>query len=492
MKSISNQNGYTLLLTLLLVVIISGFIGTLSLLTLTQQKQVEKTDDRLLLSDITDMGVEAYKAQVLNLFFEEVNKANLEVSLLEKDLDFEKNANDIEDYALLTIKNKILNLTKYPPPISDNIKYQLDKEPIITDSGNNLLVTMYISGLVNNKTEQYLVKFKLPNNIYNITVTKDGSTGESNESFVIPPNFEDTLPTPFPPTENDLCPSKKNEWFSGIICNSSSPFDIDYLYNSTVYLTKSSTFSNANNNNYGKSTLYVNGNLNMSNLNSNGNISFYIKGEADFDNLNNAENVIIQGTDNASFNNLNNINSLSIMLNGSGSFHNIGGQNFTLYTKGDASFGNINNLSESNIEVRGTTVFNQNIQFKNVKSHHVDSSLAQQIQLDNTIMIFESSLSQKGAFQVKNNSKVCIRNSSSLGMLDIDATSKFYIKDTSSVTYSLQGGSRLPIILDSTKFEEFCTLGSSGDSEGQNYEVELDGSINLISIENQIEYDIQN
>lgn len=63
MKLIKNQTGYTLLLTLLLIVLIFGFVGTLTFSAITQQTQVEKIDEKFLLSDITEMGVEYYRGK---------------------------------------------------------------------------------------------------------------------------------------------------------------------------------------------------------------------------------------------------------------------------------------------------------------------------------------------------------------------------------------------------------------------------------------------
>lgn len=496
LKILTNQQGYTLLLTLLLVIMISGFIGTLSFLTLSQQTQTEKTDENFLLSDVTEMGVEFYRANVINIYLEEVLLLKESIDNLVRDQDFEQKANELESQTLASIETRIKNLSQEHIMVQneDSVSHQIESTPTISTSNQNMIVAAFINGSVNGRTEQYKVTFKLPNNLVTITVKPgEGNGGETEYGTVVaPPNFNETLPSPYPPSGTELCPPKpkNNEKWSSIICKTSVPFDIDHLDSSTVYVTGPIDFSNANNNNYGDSELYVDGDLNMKNLNSNGGLSFYINGQADFDNLNNSEDVSIQATGSATFHNLNNIKNLSVMLNGSGTFHNMSGSDFTLYTSGNATFGNINNLTDSQLEIRGITTFNQNSEFSNTISHHVGSASAQKLKLDRSTMIFEAPLSQSGPFEVKNSSKACIRSTSNLGMLDIDRTSEVYLLEGKAFTYTLQGGSRQPTYLNPNEFEVQCSLSGSG-AGNPSYDVEYETSVSGDSILREVEYEIQ-
>jgi len=481
---------------------ISGFIGTLSFLTLSQQTQTEKTDENFLLSDVTEMGVEFYRANVINIYLDEVLSLKKSIDNLVRDKDFEQKANELESQTLLTIETRIKNLSQEQILVQneDSISHQISSTPTISNNNQNMLVTAFINGSVNVRTEQYKVTIKLPTNIITITVKQGDNTGGGTEvgTVVQPPIFNETIPTPYPPPGIELCPpppQKKGKW-SSIICKTSVPFDIDNLDGSTVYVTGPIDFSNANNNNYGDSELFVNGNLNMKNLISNGGLSFYINGQADFDNLNNSENVLIQATGSATFHNLNNINNLSVFLNGSGTFHNISGTDFTLFTGGDFTLGDINNLidifniTNSQIEVRGTTTLNRNAVFTNTISHHVESASVQNLKLDESTMIFEAPLSQSGSFIVKNSSKVCIRSASNLDKLDIDSTSEVYMLESHAITYTLQGGSRQPTVLSPSEFDLKCSLSGPG-ADNPSYDVDYETSISGDSILKDIEYDLQ-
>ena len=65
MKTVQNEKGYTLLLTLVIIFIIIIFFSSFSLSAMNQQKQVEKTDENYEVTAIAEMGVEYYQAKYI-------------------------------------------------------------------------------------------------------------------------------------------------------------------------------------------------------------------------------------------------------------------------------------------------------------------------------------------------------------------------------------------------------------------------------------------
>lgn len=85
MKLLLRQDGYTLLLTLVIVVLLFLLTASFSIASMNQTKQIEKTDDSFLATSIAEMGVEYYKDSLESKLATLYSKALFEVNKIKND-----------------------------------------------------------------------------------------------------------------------------------------------------------------------------------------------------------------------------------------------------------------------------------------------------------------------------------------------------------------------------------------------------------------------
>lgn len=480
-----NEKGYTLLLTLLVIIIIVSLFTTFAFASVTQQKQVEKTDLSFEAMSVTEMGVEYYQTAVLNIYLTNVSNMQMQLDdciqdLDSKEPDYEQEIRtNCERPYIEKIKDEI-NLLPENYTIADNVYFIYEHQSVKEQNGL-IMINMEVRGFIPEESKSIKAYFKLP---LNLLIVKE-SDGDTEGTLINPPDFTKTYPTP--PSNIMSCPSDSKNWY-GITCITDNLKDMDYLSKSTVFLTKGGSFSNLNNNDYENSTLYVDGGLTLSNINKNTNISYYINGEATFDNLNSSTNVIVQTNGPASFGNGKSINNVTVYANGGITMGNIGGEKLTLYSNGPLTTNNIV-LSNSTIEVKGEGTFD-NSSFSNSNIHITGTSSFKDIELDRSTVYLDAVVNSGNSFKLTNESKACLRGPGVLGKLEIDHSSHVYLLEGSAFTYDDYKGSKSPERVSEKDFEKLCSI--AGKSPGYDVEVDPNTSVTEDDIIDNIEYSYSN
>jgi hypothetical protein len=402
MKLIKNQTGYTLLLTLLLIVLIFGFVGTLTFSTITQQTQVEKIDEKFLLSDITEMGVEYYRSKVINDYVTIASDVKSEIQLKLKNAENEEYITEEsirelerneEEVGMIKLIDLINDYT-FDPVSKDEVTslfFQF-KEPTIINSRTspNVLITFFITSkhLADTKNSSFNISIPRKMVIVQIVTGNGGSEIDysntiQNPNFTIPPNTEEC-----------------NGNYSNNECTSSGIRKIENIDNSTIYHLGDLDPIPVNKSDFTDSYIYVLGNMNAGNL-------------KDIDNL-------------------------SLLVNGDAVFHQIYATFFNLYTSGDILFDSFTSFTNSKIRSLGKITAT----FKG-------------IELNKSHMLLEG-INNDLDIKVEESSTLCIKENSRLNNLYIDSTSNVYIIDSATRTGTNSNGTRLPQVVDTKTFNDKC------------------------------------
>jgi len=445
----NNESGYTLLLTLALILIITSFIGTLSFLTLNQQTQVEKTDEDFLLSDITEMGIEYYRSRVFEDYVrvikqvkkninEELNNfpEKYETKKEVEDLEIEKELEGIRDLkAILCTDEARANLCAYEVraiPIEEpKLTFSLIESPYEFESTETYIQYKFlIEGSNSVNQEKYSFNIRLPKNLVDLSVTNPG-----NGSGTI--DYSKTIKDPVftPPLGTEYC--DKN--YTNTICVNNSDKKketIGDIFNSTIYYTDDSVVRSENKHNFNDSLIYFDGNLEAQNIKD--------------------------------------IQNVSIFVNGNTSFHQLIATNLNLY-----SFG----LLKVNVH---TYIYDSNI-----RSIGAVETTKKGMTISNTHMVLEGIGNEISPFNITNSSTVCLRNEDSLENLDfnIDSTSSVFIINALNQPTQNSDRSKQPLYVDENTFLKNC-YGESDSNGGINVEIGEKDNFTPESILNEIDYNI--
>ena len=436
----NNESGYTLLLTLALIVIIVGFIGTLSLLTLTQQKQVENTEEKFLLSDITEMGIEYYRTQAHEDYVKTANqvKNNVQdaISRFPEQYDTEVEVRALESReersGLENLKTTISSYTTNLIPVEEPfIHFNLSTSPFEVASSNPSFFRykFNVTGSNTDNSEDYSFILIFPNKFLNVTISPANPGNGSGHTV----DYSKTIPTPnfTPSTPTDNC----NGTYKNKTCISEDK-TIRNIENSTVYFQDDTDANNANHIDFNNSSLIIDGNLDAKNL---------------------------QG-----------VRNVSILVNGDTSIDQFDATNVRLYSSGALSLNKHITIHDSTIRSLGPIL-----------------ATKKGMTLSKTHMVLEGRDNSIDPFNVTNNSTVCIKDASTLEELYIDSTSIVYIIDTAKLTWSNTVNSKLPIRIDDKTFNEKC-YGVSVSEEGIGIEIESNLTITPESILDEVDYDSTN
>ncbi|MFX3674580.1 MAG: hypothetical protein ACE3JQ_09050 [Paenisporosarcina sp.] len=411
----NNEAGYTLLLTLALIVIVIGFIGTLSFLTLNQQTQVENTDEKFLLSDVTEMGIEYYRNLALEDYVKTVNqvKENIqdEISNSPKekyDTEAEVRALEIskERLGLHNLKTTLSSYSINPIPIEEPLlNFSLSSAPYEVESSNPSFFRykFTVKGSNENESEIYSFTVLLPTKLIHVSISPSGN-GNGADSII---NYSKTIPTPnfSPPTNLKNC----NGTYTDKECISTSKFIKD-IENSKVYYQGDIGTNSANNTDFKKSIMIVDGNLDAKNFNGISNVSIFVNGSTSIDQLN--------------------------------------ATNINLYSSGTISLNKHITISDSKIRSMGAL-------FATNKG----------MSLSNVHMVLEGENNSIDPFSVTNSSTVCIKDDSDLDELYIDSSSSVYILNSAIRTGLNIRNSKLPEMVDINSFNEKCYGVSNSNNE---------------------------
>ena len=436
----NNENGYTLLVTLAIILIITSFIGTLSFLTLNQQSQVENTDEDFLLSDITEMGIDYYRNRVLNDYVKVINKVeeNIKKEIDEdkknstKLYDTEDELKKLEDSKELEgIEILIDSLSDYDEVEIDieasKLTFTLTESPYEYKSNETYLqFKFFIEGSNSVNKEKYSFIIRLPKNLVDLTINHSDPGNGSGQI-----DYNKTIPTPnfSPPLLTEDC----NGTYKNKTCISSSKF-IKNIENSTVYFKDDISTNSANNTDFNQSFIIIDGNLDAKNF---------------------------QG-----------ITDVSIFVNGDTSIDQLLATNINLYSSGALYLNKHININDSNIRSLGAV-------------HATKKGMT----ISNTHMVLEGNDNIIDPFKVMNSSTVCIKNDSSLDELYIDPTSSVFILNSANRTGQNINGSKLPLIVDIDTFNKYC-YGVSDSNGGIDVDIISDVNVTPESILNEIDYDV--
>lgn len=497
LRKIQNEQGYTLLLTLILIIIIIvSLFSTFAFGAITQQKQVEITDDNYEVIAIAEMGVEYYRAEILNLIEEYRQRTENEVKQVENDAkltETEKYNKILEINAknVAALRSMVLGLYTTDPTVktilekNENSKYfNLLEKPVFTGVDSSQ-ININVKGNLLDKSKTISAKFKFPTNLVTSSPITGGGTGTGNDNgsgnfkngqLLQTPDFTKTVPNPFPPLGIGLCPYQSNK-LNGIKCYTNNLSDLNGFQETTVYYTGSKVSNTVDNENFKNSFIYSKGDFQIENINKSKDVSFFINGKGTFGTIESNGDVNIQANNDSSFANVNIKKELSIYINGYGTFSTIDSDKnipdkkygLILYAKG-ASFMSINGLENSTLEIAGKTNFNQASSFISSKIHSTGEVTASQLRFSDSQAYFDSHVNQNQTFEVKNSSKVCIRSTYSLGQVAIDLSSNLYVLNTIKGTYTLQNSQKGPTFLSLSEFDKVCTIPGGTGSSGPSYE----------------------
>lgn len=433
-----NENGYTLLLTLAIILIITSFIGTLSFLTLNQQTQVEKTDEDFLLSDLTEMGIEYYRSRVFEDYVRVIKEVREKIdreltnspelyNTTDKVEKLEKDEEDIGIRTLITILSSY-NVNSIAIEQSDSLIFSLIESPYEFESTETYIQFKFlIAGSNSVNQEKYSFTIRLPKNLVDMTVTNNPGNGSGTI------DYSKTIKAPVftPPIGTDNC----NENYTNTPCINDSDKKkeaIKDILNSTVYFIGDTVANSANNTDFKESLLIINGDLDAKNFNTIKNVSIFVNGDTSIDQLN--------------------------------------AYSLKLFSSGKLELNKHITINDSNIRVLGAV-------FATKKG----------MTISNTHMVLEGVNNTIDPFIIKNSSTVCIKNNSSLDELYIDSTSSVFILNTANRSGQNSNGSKLPLSLDIDTFNKNC-YGESNSIGGINVEFGEQVKFTPESILNEIDY----
>lgn len=433
-----NENGYTLLLTLAIILIITSFIGTLSFLTLNQQTQVENTDEDFLLSDITEMGIEYYRTRIFEDYVRIIHKVKdnveekvtkspelYETELEVKALEKAEELNGINDLKAILSSYDVKSISIE----ESKLTFSLTESPYEFESNDTYLQFKFlIKGTNFVNQEKYSFNIRLPKNLIDLSINNSGPGNESEQidyNKTIPePNF-----SPAPLTKS--C----NGTYKNKTCISESKFIKD-IENSTVYFKDDISTNSANNTDFKDSFIIIDGNLDAKNF---------------------------QG-----------ITDVSIFVNGYTSIDQLQATNLNLYSSGDLYLNKHININDSNIRSLGAV-------------HATKKGMT----ISKTHMVLEGNDNNIDPFKVINSSTVCIKNDSSLDDLYIDPSSSVFILNSANRTGQNINDSKLPLVVDINTFNKYC-YGVSDSNGGIDVDIISDVNVTPESILQEIDYDVTN
>lgn len=402
MKTVQNEKGYTLLLTLVIIFIIIIFFSSFSLSAINQQKQAEKTDETYEVVAIAEMGVEYYQTKVVNIIANHSKIAKDNIVALPADKLNDSSISNIKATQMLLLKTEIgtfLGNSNSPEiEVFDSSTFKLSNYVNKTDSSipHGESWTIYVTGSIDGenklKTKTISATFALPADFNLVSTTLTSGTGDSTGSgnpvggsfnfspLVIVPTFPETDYSKVSGITINQCPND-NATYGNIkleyYCFSNDVTKVENLINLNLYYTGTTdldkdinmnqSFKNLNN-------FYSNKSINLiKSFSTKKNTSYYIKGNFNkAEPINDPDKVIIYATGNITLKNINNMTSMEIYSNKNVSFTEPFDANNLTLSADSGEFKTLNSFKHSTIEIKKTleksiTTFPQINSFDNSK-----------------------------------------------------------------------------------------------------------------------------
>jgi len=170
MKKLQNEKGYTLLLTLVIISIIIIFFSSFTLSAMNQHKQVERTDENYEVVAIAEMGIEYYRAKIINIINDQIEplRDELENNAKKDNDDPSKQTEEdiIDKHVGIVIANSKALMSDFPIPVnsetSSDITFELfHVEGNISDKSINIEV----QGNLADRNSSITAAFKIPDDL---------------------------------------------------------------------------------------------------------------------------------------------------------------------------------------------------------------------------------------------------------------------------------------------------------------------------------------
>lgn len=187
MKKLQNEKGYTLLLTLVIITILIIFFSSFTLSAMNQQKQVEKTDENYEVVAIAEMGVEYYRAKIVNIINDQKEHLRNElVNNAKKDNDnpLKQTEKDIIDKHVGIV---ITNSNALMPALPISVNSETDSEIIfqllqLKGNPSDKSIKIEVQGNLADRNSSITAEFEIPDDL--VVGTPSGS--DNYHLFTLP------------------------------------------------------------------------------------------------------------------------------------------------------------------------------------------------------------------------------------------------------------------------------------------------------------------
>lgn len=296
-KQINNQEGYALLMVLVIIVVFTTVFLSFLAQSLSNMKQNQMIEKKEQSTSLAEMGIELYKQAIVSEFDDVQQKAETayqdclsssEDMERAKDCAITEAVDYLVDYLTKLESNESLN----SKVINDGSSYSIENTSFQRE--NALLDISFSSkGISQEKTKEILAKMTIDfSPMFEATITEPNN---AQENATLDPDPNDQF---------DNCDDVvKNYDFSNKTCrfgSKSSKVSKSYHSNQKIHFNNTTlkvngnlSYKNLNNHDFNHSLLYITGDFDNGNQNKIKNATFYIEGSATFGNLNNAENILV-------------------------------------------------------------------------------------------------------------------------------------------------------------------------------------------------------
>lgn len=400
MGKLSNQNGYTLILTLILIIVFVIFSSTFAISALNHQNLVEKTDEKYEVTAIAEMGIEYYQNSILNIV-EEYRTNNITKNALNKLINYINNPPYVsgklpDNYYEMIEQYKNEPMNSLNNAIKQHLVNSVGKEVTLIDGQQMYFKiisttpgdekdtwTIIVEGNNGIETKQISATFKIPETFQLITSGNGGDT----PSIIGEINFKPLLSYPeFPETDytkiNNIseCPNDSKSYGSNdtqykcYLNEKSDSNTITKLENiqnlNLYYVGKTDIDANLNQSFKNLNNLFANQSINLpKSYGTKSNTSYYIKGDFNkSEPIENPNNATIYATGNITLKNINNMSSMEIYTYENLTITEATSAKYLKLIADSVKFNNLNSLENSIFQIEKETIFTNDINnFKDSK-----------------------------------------------------------------------------------------------------------------------------
>lgn len=275
MKSKNNEQGYVLLLTLVMIFILILFTSTFFFASSNQMTQVKSTGETIVATSHAEMGVEYYH-KLLNRYVEDTKTA---IAAATSNVNDEDELKEILNDQLDEFTAKVTNLqtkVKVQEQLSSN-SYGITRFRLL-ENADHYLLTLDVTGNTEGNYQTIKVDYKFSNSLAEIVVKETGSgASPGSGSGSTPPTFIPSNAIPDFPSYDASSIAACSTSYQNVQCKVNDySGEMSQIKNSTIY---SNTFRVSNNNLVQNATIYASGTITGQNINKGfSNVRLFTKG----------------------------------------------------------------------------------------------------------------------------------------------------------------------------------------------------------------------